>query len=424
MSKPLILAMAGLLATCSSVLANDWPQWLGPDRNCRTSETVGVWTGDLPVVWRQKVGQAQCCPAIAEGRVFVHGAASGKDAEEVVAFDAATGEQLWRDEYTRKAYRNQQGAGPRATPSVVAGRLYTTGITGTITCYDAATGKRHWQVNPWEALSVNVPRFGVCSSPAVTESRVIVPVGSKGSAIIALDAQTGAIAWQKFDEPAAASSPVLITRSVGGGPRPEVIVQTTLRVLGLNPEDGSIYWEHPLVFQPSGIAPTPLATSDLVVVSTQDHGTTTFKAVSDDGAPRQVWWKQDLSSYFSTGSLNLARNEVYLLTNQIQPIPRADLVAVDLTTGETRWTRKAIGYFHAGLIFTGDNRLLILEDTGNLLLAEPTADKFVELAKSKACKGTMINPALSNGIVYVRDDEEVVALKLPPAERTKEAGSQ
>jgi outer membrane protein assembly factor BamB len=257
----------------------------------------------------------------------------------------------------------------------------------------------------------------------VTKTRVILPVGGKGSAIVAYDAATGKLAWQKFDEPAAAASPVVVTRGEGDQVRTEVIVQTTLRVLGLNPENGSVYWEHPLVFQPNGVAPTPLATSSLLVCSTQDNGTITLSSPSPDGVPRQAWWKQDLSSYFSTGTLDLEGHRVFLLTNQLQPLPRADLVCVDLATGEPQWTRKGIGYFHAGVIWTGDGKLLILDDSGNLILADAAQDTFRELAKSKVCRGTFVNPALANGTVFVRDDQEVIAVKLSMAP-TVESTSQ
>jgi outer membrane protein assembly factor BamB len=404
----------------SQVAGADWPQWLGPNRNGRSDEVVAAWTGEPTVLWRQKVGHAQSSPVVADGRLYLHSVLPGDETEEVLAFDASTGEKLWSDTYERGAYRSNQGPGPRATPSVVGGRLLTAGITGILNCYDCQSGKRLWQAKPYQELGASLPGFGVCSSPAMTKTRVILPVGGQGSAIVAYDAETGKLAWQKFDEPAAAASPVIVTRGEGNNARTEVIVQTTLRVMGLNPEDGSVYWEHPLVFQPSGVAPTPLATSSLLVCSTQDNGTITLSTPSADGVPRQAWWKQDLSSYFSTGTLDLEGNRVFLLTNQLQPLPSADLVCVDLASGEKLWTKFGLGYFHAGLILTADGKLLILDDAGNLILAEAARDKFNQLAKSKVCRGTFVNPALANGTVYVRDDQEVIAIKLtaPAPEET------
>jgi len=417
----LVLA-AGCLLASSHASASDWPQWLGPGRNNVSTETVAAWKEPPAVAWRQKVGHAQSSPVVAGGRVFIHSVVEGEEKEEVLAFDAATGELRWRDSYERGAYRSQQGPGPRATPSVVGGRVYTAGITGILGCYDCESGRRVWQARPYEELGASLPGFGVCSSPAVTASRVILSVGGNGSAVVAYDSQTGKLAWQKFDEPAAASSPVVVTRGEGDRKRTEVIVQTTLRVMGLNPEDGTVYWEHPLVFQPSGVAPTPLTTNSLLICSTQDNGTITLATPSADGVPRQAWWKQDLSSYFSTGTLDVEGKRVFLLTNQLQPLPRADLVCVDLETGSELWSKGALGYFHAGVIMTGDGKLLILDDSGNLLLAEAAKDRFVELAKAKVCRGTFVNPALSGGLVYVRDDQELIALKVP-ATPTAENGS-
>ncbi|QDT56957.1 outer membrane biogenesis protein BamB [Caulifigura coniformis] len=407
----------------SHASGDDWPQWLGPGRNNVSTEVVAPWKEPPSVAWRQKVGHAQSSPVVAGGRVFIHSVVAGEEKEEVLAFDATTGELRWRDAYERGAYRSQQGPGPRATPSVMGGRVYTTGITGILGCYDCESGKRLWQANPYEELGASLPGFGVCSSPAVTASRVILPVGGKGSAVVAYDAQTGKLAWQKFDEPAAASSPVVVTRGEGDKKRTEVIVQTTLRVMGLNPDDGTVHWEHPLVFQPSGVAPTPLTTSSLLICSTQDNGTIALSTPSADGVPRQAWWKQDLSSYFSTGTLDVEQNRVFLLTNQLQPLPRADLVCIDLESGSELWSRAALGYFHAGVIMTGDGKLLILDDSGNLVLAEAAKDRFVELAKAKVCRGTFVNPAISGGLVYVRDDQELIALRVPATARA-ENGSQ
>lgn len=414
---------AAVVMTQGAYAAN-WPQWLGPQRNGTTPEIVAPWTEPPVVAWRQKVGHAQSSPVVANGKAFVHSVVEGKDVEEVIAFNALTGEEHWRDSYKRGSYRSQQGPGPRATPTVRDGHLYTTGITGVISCYECDSGKRLWQANPYEELGAALPGFGVCSSPAVSATRVILPAGGKGSAIVAYDSSTGKLAWRKFDEPAAASSPVLVTRGEGSAARQEVIVQTTLRVMGLNPEDGSVFWEHPLVFQPNGVAPTPLATSAHLICSTQDNGTITLVTPSPDGVPRQAWWKQDLSSYFSTGTLDQTGGRVFLLTNQLQPLPRADLICVSLEDGKELWTKPGIGYFHAGVIKTGDGKLLILDDAGNLLLADPTADKFVELCRAKVCRGTFTNPALADGLVYVRDDQELIALKLSPGTKTETGGSQ
>jgi outer membrane protein assembly factor BamB len=170
---PLCLYLGCLVALLFStvVRAGDWPQWLGPQRNGVSHESVGVWTDAPPVVWRQPVGNGFSVPVVADGTVFVHAAVPDKDEEEVSALDARTGDVLWRDSYTRATYRSELGVGPRATPSVVDGRLYTIGITGVLSCYSCASGERLWQTNPYDELKVSLPGFGVCSSPVIADGR-------------------------------------------------------------------------------------------------------------------------------------------------------------------------------------------------------------------------------------------------------------
>jgi outer membrane protein assembly factor BamB len=402
----------------SAAESADWPQWLGPSRNGVTEEVVTVWSDAPQVRWRQPVSTGFSSPVVAGGKVFVLTAVPEKDEEEVLAFDAQTGDIVWRDRYTRTQYGDALGAGPRATPTVADGKLYTYGITGVLTCYDVASGQRLWQVKPYEHFQAPLPSFGVCSSPAVVEGNVVVLVGGEGSAVVAYDAVDGALQWQAFDEPVGSASPVAISRGDGEARRTEVVVQTTLRMIGLNPADGSMHWEHPIVFQPSGVAPTPLSQGDVLVCTTQDTGTMALDLPADGASEPQVkWWKQDLASYFSSGTL-AEDNLAYIVTNLVMPLPRADVRCLDLETGEELWHQQGLGYFHVGVIRTGDNRLFLLDDAGNLVLAEAGRSGYRELAKSQVCRGTLINPALSDGRVYVRDDRELICVELSSPARS------
>src|SRR5262245_2691448 len=126
-----------LLAVASLATAADWPQWLGPNRDGASPETVTPWKEAPKVLWRQPFGEGYSSPVVVGGRVFLHARVKDQEAEEVVAFDAVTGKQLWRDAYPRMRYVSALGSGPRATPVVVVDRVYTYGITGILTCYQA-----------------------------------------------------------------------------------------------------------------------------------------------------------------------------------------------------------------------------------------------------------------------------------------------
>lgn len=405
------LLLATCLACSRAAFAADWPQWLGPNRNGVTTDVVSPWVGSPQVLWRKPIGNGYSSPIIADGLVVAHAAVAGKDSEEVVALDAKTGEPRWTDSYSRDRYRSAFGSGPRTTPTAADGKLFTYGITGVLSCYELKTGKRLWQVNPFETFKASRPNFGVCSSPVVADGRVFVMVGGGASAVVAYDIKSGELAWKALDEPGSSASPIVVTRGEGDLKRTEVVVQTTLRVLGLAPKDGAILWEHPMVFQPAGVSPTPLSFGKTLICTTQDTGTMALDFAGGTTTPRSPWWKQDLTSYFSTGAAG-PQGTAVVITNQQQPLPRADLRCLDLAKGEELWKKEGIGYYHAGIITTGDGKLLILDDGGNLILAEVTREGFKQLAKSLVCRGTMANPAFADGTVVVRDDKELVCVQL------------
>jgi outer membrane protein assembly factor BamB len=231
-----------LIATIVAVLgseaavAGDWPGWLGPARNGTTTETVAPWESAPEVVWRKEIGGGFSAPVVADGVVYVHTLVAGKEAEEAIAFDAKTGDERWRTSYERAKYRSELGSGPRATPIVSGGGLYTFGITGVLSCFDVKDGSVKWQTNPYDEFKSPQPGFGVCTSPIVVDGRVVLPLGGTGHAVVAYDSATGKVAWNILDEPAGTASPVVLVR--GDGNRNEVIVQTTLRLVAVNPADG------------------------------------------------------------------------------------------------------------------------------------------------------------------------------------------
>lgn len=410
----LLLAVVALFAISSGkAIAGDWPQWLGPARNGVSAETIKPWTELPEPKWIYETGNGFSVPVVSDGIVFVHSAVADKDEEQVHAIDSKTGVKLWSDVYSRAPYSSQLGNGPRATPSVVNAHLFTTGITGVVSCYEAKTGKRAWQMNPWDDLKVPRPGFGVCASPVVVGGKLVVAVGGEGASVVAYDTETGKESWRALDEPAGAASPVVFNNGEGTEARTEVIVQTTLRLVGLSPIDGTVLWEHPLVFEPSGVSPTSLVLGNQLICSTQDTGTLSLllPAVGATNVPTLQWWKQDLSSYFSTGSVS-NNGLAYIVTNQVMPLPRADVRCVDIKSGEEKWVKQNLGYFHLGIIRLADGKLLTLNDAGTVVLWEPNGTEMLELARGKACGGTFSNPVLSDGLLFVRDGKGVSCIDL------------
>ena len=402
--------MGGSTTTLS---AADWPQWLGPQRNGNSTEKVEPWTSEPAVVWKAEVGSGFSSPVVAGGRAFIHARIGQAQEEEVVAFDALTGNVIWRDKYTRAPYVSAVGGGPAATPTVSGNRIFTFGISGTLSCHEADSGKRLWQRDVYQDFKVTLPRFGVCCSPLVEGNHIVVSIGGKDTALAAFDAQTGELAWKGFDEPASTASPILFRAPGQDVTDQAALFVTSLRLLGVDPLDGRLSFEVPLVFKPSGPAPTPLALGDVLITSNSNDGTvaTRITASTDGVRSEHLWTKKDVGGYFSSG-VRYGDHLVCLVTNVLKPIPSASLRCLDTRTGDEVWSVPAAGYFHVGVIRLADNRLLVLDDSGALKLFDADEKQCTQLAEATVCKGTLVTPALANGFLYARDGGELVCVRL------------
>lgn len=408
-----ILIFASTVIVVGSAHASDWPQWLGPNRDGVSTEKVDSWKEAPAVVWRHEIGSGYSSPVVANGRTFVHARVGDQQEEELVAFDAISGKLLWREKYARTKYSSVLGAGPAATPTVSANKIFAFGISGMLICHDADTGQERWKRDVYEELKVPVPRYGVCCSPLVVGNRVIVSVGGKGTAIVALDTESGEYAWKAFDEPATTSSPILYRAPGQELTTQSALFVTSLRLLALDPLDGQMSWEAPQQFKPSGPAPTPLNVGDIVITSNSNDGTIATRITTgDDGVKSaQLWRKPDVGGYFSSG-VRMSDDKVCLVTNVLKPIPSASLKCLDLKTGNEAWSVSGVGYFHAGVIKLANDRLLVLDDAGTVKLFDVGEGKCTELAKTSVCKGNLVTPAFANGLLYARDGGELICVRL------------
>ncbi len=395
--------------------AEDWPQWLGPRRDNSSTEKVAPWKGELQVLWRKRVGEGHSSPVVADGRVFIHAKVGNKNEEEIVVFDAKSGEELWRTRYERVAFSSLFGNGPRATPAIVKDRLYAFGITGVLTCLDTKEGKKLWQVDTLQKFKAKNLFFGMACSPLVVGEHVIVNIGGKGSSIVAFECGKGEVAWQSMDDPASYSSPI----AFGEGGQRQVVFLTGANVASLNPADGSVYWRFPLVDRLMESSTTPIRTGDLLLASSITYGSVGLKLETKDSKPvvTEVWKNKELTSYFST-PVAIGGDRIYMVTGTTPgPFtkPSADLHCIEAKTGKELWKKAKIGTYHASLMRTGDDKLLMLTDNGELVLLEANAQEYSELARTKVSgPETWAHPALANGRLYIRDKTDIICLQLTP----------
>jgi outer membrane protein assembly factor BamB len=286
---PWFRSLVAVLICSVAAVGGDWPQWLGPHRDGGSPEKVAPWKSAPKVLWRKPMGEGNSSPVVADGRVFVHAKVPDKYLEEVVAFDAKSGKELWRKRYERGKFSSLFGNGPRATPALASGRVYTFGITGRLACFEADSGKEVWQVDTLKKFKAKNLFFGMSCSPLVEGKHVLVNVGAKGASIVAFNKDTGETAWKNLDDKASYSSPI----AFGKGKERHVVFLTGDGVVSLAPADGTLFWRFPLKDKLFESSTTPVRSGDLLLASSITYGSVGLRLKTKDGKPAvaKVWKK-------------------------------------------------------------------------------------------------------------------------------------
>ena len=402
-----LITLITTIALTSIAAAADWPQWLGPTRDGSVPDKIAPWTGELKVLWQKPVGEGNSSPVVAGGLAFVHAKVKGKDVETVQAFDAATGELKWEQSYEKTPFKPLFGEGPRATPCVHDGQIYTVGNTGVLACWEAATGKPVWKVESLADPKKDNLFFGISASPLVLGDKVIVQGGIKGSTgVKAFDRATGQALWTAGTDAASYASPVVLGD--------EVVVLTGANLAGVT-ADGKVRWKFPFKDSLNESSTTPIKVGDLYVAASVTAGAIGVRVTGATPAAERVWKNDKLTCYFST-PVPVGKDHIYLVTGVASlTAPSVTLRCVETATGKEVWNKPKVGKYHAALLKTADGKLLMHDDGGALRMLAPNVKEYEELAVSKACGTTWAHPAIANGKIYVRDEKEVICLELPPA---------
>jgi outer membrane protein assembly factor BamB len=405
----LLAALAIPLAVSAqraSVQSRDWPQFLGPARNgiYDGPALAATWgTGGPRVVWTKHVGQGLSGPVVAQGRVlFFHRVAN----EEVVeAFEARTGASQWRYAYPT-SYRDDFGfdEGPRAVPVVANGVVYTFGAEGQLHAVDVSTGKRIWSDDTMRHFGVAKGFFGAAGSPLVEDGRVLTNVGGKNAGIVAFDAKTGKVLWTATNDEASYSSPAGAT--IAG--RRFAVFLTRSSIVGLDPATGSVQFQRPwrARMAASVNVATPLVIGDLLFVSSE-YGPGAAALRFDGSKLTDLWASDDvLSNHYATS----VYRDGYLYGFHGRQEFGPSFRAVEFRTGKVRWSQDQ---FRAGSVTLAGDRLLIVRESGELVLAAASPDAFRPIARAQILPATVrAFPALANGFLYVRNDNTLVCLDL------------
>ncbi len=317
-------ALAGATAR---LFAQDWPQWRGPNRDgSAPGQPAQAWPEKLKQTWKVTVGEGHSSPVVGAGRVYQF--ARLGEREVATAWDLAAGRKLWELGYAAPYEVNpaaaSHGKGPKSTPLLAGGRLYTFGMSGVLACLDAATGKQVWRYDSSAQWRTTAPTYGVAMSPILSGSDVIAHVGTDSNgALTAFDASTGKVRWQwKADGPGY-SSPVLLKGSL--------ITFSAEKLISVNASTGALEWELPFSTPYAQNAVTPLVIApDTLVYSGLSHPLTAIRIAGR--SMQKLWENREGGMYMS--SPVFAGGLVHGLTNR----NKGQFLSVDPKTGKTVWT--------------------------------------------------------------------------------------
>lgn len=457
------MTIALVVAFATSTHADDWPQWMGPERD-------GVWredgilakfpAGGAKVLWKQPVGMGYAGPAVADGKVFVtdRNLASGQSnpgnpfdretvvggVERVLCLDAKSGKELWKHEYP-SAYKISYAAGPRCTPTVDGNRVYTLGAMGDLLCLDVNSGKVLWSKNFMNDYGAAVPVWGFSAHPLIDGDHLICLVGgTDGRLVIAFDKTTGAEKWKalSFESGDFGYSPPVIYDLAG---QRTLVIWHPKAVVGLNPKTGKQLWSVPFAVRAALTAPMPRKVGDDQVFVTSFYNGSMLVKVTPTGA-EPVWVSKakgerpdqttDLSSIMPTPFIK--DGFVYGIGSY------GELRCLKAETGERIWSTMAATrgrltpervrereepnvtqpwverWSNAFIVANGD-RFFLFNEQGELVIAKLTPQGYTEIARTVILEPTnrmagrpvvWMHPAFAEKCCFARNDKEIVCVSL------------
>lgn len=391
----ILFVFTALLA--SQVLAQDWTQWRGPNRDGAVASFTapGTWPERLTQRWKVEVGLGYATPLVAGNRIYMFSRQG--DNEVMSALDAASGKQIWQTGYpvtfTMQTAAARHGPGPKSTPVLANGRLYSIGMIGTVTAWDAASGKQLWQ-KPGTGV---VPMYtSHAFSPLVDRGLVIFHVGGhmKG-ALTAFDVNTGDVKWSWDGDGPGYGSPIVADL---GGTR-QIIAITQGKLVSVDAATGALLWERPFVSAIFTNAVTPVLYGQTLIVS-GDGGPTRALSVAKKGnqwVTETVWENADIPLRFANGVI--VRDTFFSLSSR----NAGQYFAVDAKTGKTVWTSEPRQAGNAAIVKAG-NVVFVLEDDGEMLVLQDSLTAFEPLRRYKLAEAeTWTQPVISGNRVFVKD---------------------
>ena len=391
-----LVAMLALPALVPAAAAQDWTQWRGPNRDgvAAAFDVPAPWPDGLRQRWSVEVGSGYATPLLIGERLYLY--VRQADDEVLLALDPATGETIWRSAYPApyqmNPATNPHGPGPKSTPAYADGRLFTLGMSGIVSAFDADDGELLWQV-PGGAVE---PLYHTAMSPVVEGDLVIFHVGGHDDgALTAFEAASGDVRWRWDGDGPSYGSPLVLDIE---GVR-QVVTYTQENVVGVAVETGELLWSRPFTTAYTTNSQTPVRYGDLLIQSGQGNGVTAFRVLREGDAwtTDDVWHTREVALDMTNGVV--ADGVLFGLSH----LNSGQYFALDLDGGEVLWTGNPRQAENAAIL-RSDRTLLSLQDDAELLVLNASRAGLEEVERyTVADSATWTQPTLSGNRLFVKD---------------------
>lgn len=412
----------------AAALAEDWPQWRGPNRDGVWNETGIVKefpASQIEARWRVPISSGYSGPTVAAGRVYVTDRVREPDEiERVLCFDFDSGRKLWSHEYDCPYDDVSYQAGPRAAVTIDDGRAFALGTMGHLYCFDAASGRVLWKKTPNVDYNIRVPIWGIASAPLVEDDLLIVQLGAaRGACIVALNRATGKEAWRALGDKASYSAPIVINQAG----RRVLVCWTGNNVAGLDPSSGTVHWKYP--FEPNKMVinvPTPVVDGNRLFVTAFYDGALMLRLLEREPRVEKMWRRKGRSER-NTDALHCMIGTPYMEGKHVYGVDSyGELRCLDVLTGDRIWEDKTATpearWSNIHMVRNGD-RMWMFNERGELIIAKLSPEGFHEISRAKLIEPTAeqlrsrggvcwSHPAYAGRHIIARNDRELVCASL------------
>jgi len=422
-------------------MADDWPQWLGPQRDAVWRETGIVESfpaGGPPVRWRTKIGGGYAGPTVAAGRVYVAdrqlapGVSNPADpfqrgkipgVERVLCLNEADGQVVWKHEYDCP-YTVSYPAGPRVAPQVKDGKVYSLGAEGNLFCLDAKTGQALWSHDFKKELGVQTPLWGFAGHPLIDGKKLICLAAGEGSTVVAFDKDTGKELWRALTAKEPGYSSPMICEA--GGAR-QLIIWHPEAACSLDPETGRVYWTELFKARSGMTISTPRKLDNELFFTCFYNGSLMMQLAAGKPEAKAIW-RTDKASEKDTTHLNAVMCTPFLEDGYVYGVcSYGQLRCLKAATGERVWETfqattagEPVRWANAFIVKNG-SRFFLFNEKGDLIIAQLSPKGYQEVSRAHVLEATNTaagrsvlwsHPAFANRRVYARNDQEIICLDL------------